>query len=262
MDLSTPKVMGILNVTPDSFYAGSRKQSKEKIRERAVRIVEEGADIIDIGGCSTRPGGVTCTEEEELERVSLGCSIVRDLYPDFPVSVDTFRPSVARMSLENYNVQIINDVSGGIYPDIWEVVKKYCAVYVLTHNGEGINFATETSDSVADLITWCSKKVNELHRLGVNDVVVDPGFGFGKTLKQNFEILNELEALVMTGWPILIGLSRKSMIYKTLDTSPEEALVGTIALNAIALSKGAQILRVHDVRETVEVVKLLTKMKE
>lgn len=254
LDFGVPKVMGILNVTPDSFYTSSRHIAPEEIRRSVARMVAEGADMIDVGGCSTRPGYEPPGAGEEWERVNLGCGIVKELAPEIPVSVDTFRAEVARKALDRWQVDIVNDVSGGADPDMWPLVAEKKVVYVLTHNRE--DGSTEYDDVVANVVTELSVKLNELHRLGVNDVIIDPGFGFAKTLDQNFCVMEELPALVRIGKPLLVGVSRKSMIYKTLGKLPEDSLAGTIALDAIALEKGANILRVHDVREAVDTVKI------
>ena len=257
MDLDIPKIMGILNVTSDSFYSDSRTLSEEKIRKRILQMVDEGVDIIDVGGCSTRPDSIPVSEEEEMKRVETGCRLVKELAPEIPLSVDTYRSNVAQVALEKYKADIINDVSGGCDSDIWSVVKEYNAIYVLTHN-EAI---LDSEDTTASTITWLSKKVNELHRLGINDVIIDPGFGFGKNIDQNFRIFDELHEISRIGLPVLVGISRKSMIYKTLDCLPEDALAATIALNAIALEKGAEILRVHDVKAAKDTVKIFAKLK-
>ena len=259
MDLKVPKVMGILNVTPDSFYSESRTIREDDIRNRIREMISEGADIIDIGGCSTRPGFRKVTEEEEMERVNLGCRILREIAPDFPLSIDTFRSSVAKGSISKWNAGIINDISGGEDINMFNVVAQNRVAYVLTHNSEQ---HTHYNDITADVITDLSKKVNELHRLGVTDVIIDPGFGFAKTIDENYSLLNELEEVAKMGLPLLVGISRKSMIYKTLECSPEESLVGTVALNTISLDKGANILRVHDVKPAVETIKLFKKLKE
>lgn len=259
MDLDVPRVMGILNVTPDSFYASSRTETQEKIKARAKKLISEGADIIDVGGCSTRPGYKAPSEIDEWERVELGCKVVRELSLQIPLSVDTFRAKVAYEAIKHFNVNIINDISGGEDKDIWKVAADQGVSYVLTHNKL---IESENKDITAIVISELSKKVNELHRLGVKDVIVDPGFGFAKSQKENFQLLEELDEIVKTGYPVLVGVSRKSMIYKTLNLTPEESLTGTISLNTIALLKGAAILRVHDVKEASEIVRLFIKLKE
>ena len=258
MDLEVPKVMGILNITPDSFYSGSRVSERREIEERVKRMLEEGVDIIDIGGCSTRPGFSEPTEKEEAERVDMGCEVVREITPDIPLSVDTYRSSVALHSIEKWGIDIVNDISGGLDPEMWPMVADKKVAYVLTHNRQENNGYKNVT---AEVITELSKSVNELHRLGVNDVIVDPGFGFAKSLDENFKLLNDLDLIKEIGLPLLVGISRKSMIYKTLNLTPEESLVGTIALNSIALEKGCDILRVHDVKAAKETVKLFAKLK-
>ena len=258
MDLSVPKVMGILNVTPDSFFDKSRTFDEGKIRERVVEMVNQGVDIIDVGGCSTRPGYEAPSPEEEWKRVELGCRLVKEITPEIPLSVDTFRADVADMAIRHFRVDIINDVSGGTDSQMWKTVAANRVAYVLTHNRP--DGCMDYADPVADVITELAKKISELHRFGLNDVIIDPGFGFAKSLEQNFLLLKELDELSRMGLPILIGVSRKSMIYKTLNVSPSEALTGSIALQAFALMKGADILRVHDVKPAVETVKLFEKL--
>ncbi|MCH5225504.1 MAG: dihydropteroate synthase [Muribaculaceae bacterium] len=260
MDLASPKVMGILNVTPDSFYAFSRTEGEREIEERVKRIVEEGADIIDVGGCSTRPGYVSPSPDDEWQRVDLACSIIKKSWPEMPLSLDTFRAEIASRAIDRWGVDIINDVSGGADPGMWPLVARKRVAYVLTHNR--LDGSKDYEDVTANVITELSWKLNELHRLGVNDVILDPGFGFAKTTEQNFRLLSELQEVARMGYPLLAGISRKSMIYKTLGKNPEETLAGTIALDAIALEKGAKILRVHDVAEARDTVILFQKMKE
>lgn len=257
MNLDIPKVMGILNVTPDSFYKDSASTSGEKLRERADKMIGEGAEIIDVGGCSTRPGYEAPDVEEEIRRVMLGCSVVREVSPSIALSVDTFRSEVMKAVADKYSVNIINDISGGEDPELWRFAAERKLAYVLTHNAE----IDENKDATAELITWLSKKANELHRLGVNDVIIDPGFGFGKTISQNFSIFEEIDEIKKMGLPVLVGISRKSMLYKTLGITPEESLAATVALDAIALEKGADILRVHDVKEAAQTVKLFATLK-
>ena len=258
MQLDIPKVMGILNVTPDSFFADSRNISEAKVRDRIYEMIKEGVEIIDVGGCSTRPGYQAPSLQEEWQRVKLGCTIVREIAPDMPLSLDTFRSEIALMAIEEFGVDIINDISGGTDPEMWGLIAEKRVVYVLTHNPEIANY----KDVTAETITWLSKRLNELHRLGVNDVVIDPGFGFAKSIEENFRLLDELDEIAQIGLPILAGLSRKSMIYKTLGCSSAEALTGTIVLDTVALLKGADILRVHDVKEAVETVKLFSQLKK
>ena len=255
MDLSEPQVMGILNVTPDSFYAGSRKQTEQEIAERANQIVAEGGTIIDVGAYSTRPGASEVSEAEEMERLRFGLDIVRRELPYTVVSVDTFRPDVARMAVEEFGADIINDVSEGrgageAYPAIFRMVAQLHVPYILMSVHPGIR----------EMLLAFAKEVQQLRDLGVKDIILDPGFGFGKTLEQNYQILSELERLQVMELPVLVGVSRKSMIYKKFGCTPQEALNGTTALNTIALMKGAGILRVHDVREAVECCKIVRSL--
>ncbi|MBQ8702175.1 MAG: dihydropteroate synthase [Prevotella sp.] len=236
IDLSTPQVMGILNVTPDSFFAGSRKQTEAEIAERANQIVEQGGTMIDVGAMSTRPGYDDVTKEEEMRRLRLALPIIRREQPDAILSVDTFREEVARMAVEEYGVDIINDVRGEMTPPRVPYI-----------------YMSSAPTSEAILMDF-AEKVQRLRDQGHKDIILDPGFGFGKTVEQNYEVLGNMERLQVMQLPILVGVSRKSMIWKKLGITPDEALNGTTALNTIALQKGATILRVHDVKEAVETV--------
>lgn len=260
LDLSTPKVMGIVNVTPDSFYASGRTYDAASVERRILQLKNEGADIIDIGGFSTRPGAGDVDPEEEYHRLSVGLEAVHRLWPEVPVSVDTFRGSVARRCIEDWGVDIINDVGGGtLDPEMWSLVAELRVAYVLMHmrgTPSDMNTFTGYKDVTAEVITDLSRKVFELRGLGVNDIIIDPGFGFAKTISQNFILLDELSEFCKMGLPVLAGISRKSMIWKTLDITPEESLPATCALNAIALREGASLLRVHDVKAAREIVKL------
>jgi dihydropteroate synthase len=249
MDLSQPQVMGILNVTPDSFYAASRKQTEQEIAECANRIVAEGGTIIDVGACSTRPGFQEISEAEEMERLRFGLGIVRRELPDGVVSVDTFRPDVARMAVEEFGVGIINDVSEG-NPKMFRMVSRLRVPYMLMSQ----------QATIREMLLSFAEKVQQLRDLGVKDIILDPGFGFGKTLDENYQIMGELDKLQVMDLPLLVGVSRKSMIYKLLGFMPDESLNGTTALNTIALMKGASILRVHDVKEAVECCKLVNQL--
>ena len=246
MDLSEPQVMGILNVTPDSFYAASRQQTEQEIAECASRIVAEGGTIIDVGACSTRPGFQEISEAEEMERLRFGLGIVRRELPDGIISVDTFRPDVARMAVEEFGVGIINDVSEG-NPRMFRMVSRLRVPYILMSQ----------QPTIREMHLSFAEKVQQLRDLGAKDIILDPGFGFGKTLEQNYQIMGELDKLQVMGLPILVGVSRKSMIYKLLGFTPDESLNGTTALNTIALMKGASILRVHDVKEAVECCRIV-----
>lgn len=249
MDLSEPQVMGILNVTPDSFYAASRQQTELEIAECASRIVAEGGTIIDVGACSTRPGFQEISEAEEMERLRFGLGIVRRELPDGVISVDTFRPDVARMAVEEFGVGIINDVSEG-NPRMFRMVSRLRVPYILMSQ----------QPTIREMLLSFAEKVQQLRDLGAKDIILDPGFGFGKTLEQNYQIMGELDKLQVMGLPLLVGVSRKSMIYKLLGFTPDESLNGTTALNTIALMKGASILRVHDVKEAVECCKIVEQI--
>lgn len=258
LDLSSPVVMGILNATPDSFYAGCRVEAEEDIAARADRIMAEGAKIIDVGACSTRPGSEFADKQEEMTRLRRALRIVRKVQPEALVSVDTFRPEVARMAVEEFGVGMVNDISGGGFsldapetiPPMFECTARLRVPYVLT---------SVESNLHAMLKTWAGA-TRMLHSLGVADVILDPGFGFGKDLTQNYQLMARLDLMRVLQLPILVGVSRKSMIWKLLDGSPQTALAGTTALHAMALSKGASILRVHDVAEAVDVCKVMEKL--
>lgn len=245
LSLSVPQVMGILNVTPDSFYSGSRKQTEQEIAERANQIVTDGGAMIDVGGYSTRPGAQDVPEEEEMSRLRFALDIVRRELPYSVVSVDTFRPDVARMAVEEFGVDIVNDVSEGSSA-MFRMVSNLRVPYILMSQ----------QPTMRDILMSFAEKVQQLRDFGAKDIILDPGFGFGKTLEQNYEVMGELEKLRVMGLPLLVGVSRKSMIYKLFGCTSDEALNGTTALNTIALMKGAAILRVHDVREAVECVKI------
>ena len=250
LDLATPQVMGILNVTPDSFYAASRQQTEQEIAECARRIVAEGGTIVDVGACSTRPGFEEISEAEEMERLRFGLGIIRRELPDGVISVDTFRPDVARMAVEEFGVGIINDVSGGNLR-MFRMVSRLRVPYILMSQ----------QPTIREMLLSFAEKVQQLRDLGAKDIILDPGFGFGKTLDENYQIMGELDKLQVMGLPLLVGVSRKSMIYKLLGFTPDESLNGTTALNTIALMKGASILRVHDVKEAVECCKMVGKVK-
>ena len=264
MDFRIPKVMGIINVTPDSFYSGSRTPGDSEILGRVLQLKEEGADILDLGGYSSRPGAEDVSAEEEYSRLARGLEIVRREWEYVPVSIDTFRASVARRCVEEWGVDIINDISGGtLDPAMWETVADLRVAYVLMHmrgTPATMQELTDYADVTAEVITDLSRKVYELRGLGVNDIIIDPGFGFAKTASQNFRLLNELGEFCRMGMPVLAGLSRKSMIWRTLGITPEESYEGTVALDAIAVDRGADILRVHDVRAARQTVELLSRL--
>lgn len=259
-----PLVMGIINVTPDSFYPSSRVSSDADIRARVQRMISEGVDMIDLGAYSSRPGADDVSAEEEEARISLGMSAIRAVAPDAIVSVDTFRAEVARAAVVDYAADIINDISGGdLDADMWRTVAELKVPYVLMHmrgTPATMQSMTDYADVTADVIKDLSEKLRALRLMGVADVVVDPGFGFGKTLDQNFEMMRDLPLFVESlEAPLLVGISRKSMITKTLGVDPSGALAGTVALNTIAVMRGASIIRVHDVAEAVAAVKMCEK---
>ncbi len=264
MDLSVPRVMGILNVTPDSFYAGSRKQTARDIAERVEQLMEEGADIIDIGAYSSRPNAKDVAAEEEMERLEKGLRIIRQLAPDAVVSVDTFRASVAQRCVGEYGVAMINDISAGELDScMFETVACLGVPYIMMHmqgTPQNMQVAPHYDNLIQDIMTYFARKIQALRELGQKDIIVDPGFGFGKTLEHNYELMNRLERLKILELPVLVGVSRKSMVYKLLDITPDESLNGTSVLHTIALLKGASILRVHDVRACREVVRIVEKM--
>ncbi len=263
VSLSRPLVMGILNVTPDSFYSGSRTQDKEEIANRVNTIVSEGADIIDIGAYSSRSNAEDISPEVEMKRLSTGLDIVRKLYPEAKVSVDTFRADIASRCVKEYGVQMINDISGGTLDNrMFETVGELKVAYVLMHmrgTPQTMMQQTRYEQIIPEMLYYFAERIARLESLGVNDIVIDPGFGFGKTLDDNYQLMNRLDEFARIGLPLLVGISRKSMIYKLLDKTPEESLNGTSVLNTLALLGGADILRVHDVKEAVETVKIVSK---
>lgn len=267
MDMSSPKVMGILNVTPDSFFSGSRKQTEQDIADRCNQIIAEGGDIIDVGAFSTRPGAPEVSETEEMERLRYGLNILRREQPDAVVSVDTFRPDVARMAVEEYGAAIVNDVSeGGItgvankplgwtqgdYPEIFTMVARLGVPYILM----------SVKPNIKEMLLGFAHEVQQLRDLGVKDIILDPGFGFGKNLDDNYRLMEEMDKLKVLGLPLLVGVSRKSMIFKLIGGDPTTSLNGTTVLHTISLMKGANILRVHDVKEAAECVAIFERLKK
>ncbi len=262
IDLATPKVMGILNCTPDSFYVGSRKQTEHDIAERANQIIQEGGTMIDVGAFSTRPGAKEVSEEEEMARLKAALQVVRREQPDAVVSVDTYRPNVARHCIEDWGADIINDVSeGGLTgivntpiheaENMFDIIGQLKVPYILM----------SVKSNLHDMMISFADEVQQLRNRGVKDIILDPGFGFGKTLQQNYEIYNDMERLGTLQLPLLVGISRKTMIYKLVGGDPTTALNGTTVLNTAALLKGAGILRVHDVQEAVESVKIVSAIQ-
>lgn len=260
LDLSTPQVMGILNATPDSFYAASRTQTEREIANRAEEILQQGGTIIDVGACSTRPDSKTATEAEEEERLRLALKTIRIVAPNAIVSVDTFRPQLARMAVEEYGVAIVNDVGAPVnnpevtiasQKDMFRMVSRLRVPYIYMSR----------KSNIKDILLDSAEVVDVLRSMGQKDIIIDPGFGFGKTVEENYEVMNGMERLQMLKLPIMVALSRKSMIYRLLESTQEQALAGTIALNTIGLMKGADILRVHDVKEAVDCAKIVKSLE-
>ena len=265
LDLSTQKVMGILNVTPDSFYDGGYYNSNAKILKQVEKMIRDGATIIDIGGYSSRPGADDIAEKIELDRVIPTLKDCKKYFPETYFSVDTFRSKVADECINN-GADIINDISGGnLDNNMMKVVGKYQIPYIIMHmKGNPSNMVKKAKydDIIGELISYFSKKINDAAKFNIKDVIIDPGFGFAKNISQNFELLNNLDFFKNLKMPLLVGLSRKSMIYKTLNIKPDKALNGSIVLQTISLIKGANILRVHDVKEAVECIKLIQELKK
>lgn len=263
LSLATPVVMGILNVTPDSFYADSRKQNETAIHERIQAILSEGGQIIDIGGYSSRPDAAEVSPEEEMERLAFALKILNTRYPEAVVSVDTFRAGVARRCVEEYGVAMINDISGGeLDAAMFSTVADLNVPYIMMHmrgTPQTMQQHTGYTDMMEEIMLYFAAKVRELHLLGVNDIILDPGFGFSKTVDQNYLLMNRLQEFGVFDLPLLVGISRKSMIYRFLGGTPADSLNGTTVLNTLSLMNGADILRVHDVKAAVEAVKLVTK---
>ena len=264
IDLSSPKVMGIINITPDSFYDGGLNKNKKDILNHVNLMLKEGATFIDVGGYSSRPNAEHISEEDELKRIlPIVISILKE-FPEALISIDTFRSKVAKQTIEA-GAALINDISAGKLDDnMLETIASLQVPYIMMHmrgKPQTMQQLTEYNDLTKDIIFYFSEQIAKAKKLGIIDIIIDPGFGFAKTLEQNYEMLNELELLKMIGMPMLVGFSRKSMIYKILETTPKNALNGTSVLNTIALQKGASILRVHDVKEAVECVKLIKALK-
>lgn len=261
-----PWVMGIVNVTPDSFYADSRTFDSQSIYNRIADLIEQGADAIDIGGYSSRPGAADVSAQEEYSRLASALEIIRKHFPDTIVSIDTFRADVARKCVLDWQADIINDISGGIAdPEMWNTVAELKVPYILMHmrgTPKTMQSLCDYSDVTADVIKDLAAKIDKMRQLGIADIIIDPGFGFAKTLEQNYTLMSELQEFKRLNMPLLVGISHKSMIYKALDIKPENALNGTTVLNTIALSKGADILRVHDVKEAKEAVKIINLLNE
>ena len=266
MDLSQPKVMGILNVTPDSFYAESRLQTEKEIILRLQEMENEGASIMDIGAYSSRPNAQHISIEEEMERLRNCLTLVNKECPNAIVSIDTFRADIAKMCVEEYGAAMINDISAGnMDKQMFATIAQLGVPYIIMHmqgTPQDMQSDPHYDNLLKEVFYYFSEKISKLRDLGVKDIILDPGFGFGKTLEHNYQLMNHLEEFSTFELPLLVGISRKSMIYKLLGTSPEEALNGTTALNTISLLKGANILRVHDVKAAVEAVNIVEKMKQ
>jgi dihydropteroate synthase len=266
IDLTIPVVMGIVNVTPDSFFRESRLMTPKMVLQAVEKMIENGAQIVDVGGFSSRPGAEFISQDEEIKRVSEGVELILKKFPDTFISIDTFRSGVARYMVKNYQVAMINDISGGMMDDLmFETIADLQVAYVLMHmrgNSQNMQSKTQYEDVVADILRFLEKRVAQLHLLGVKDIIVDPGFGFAKTMDQNYLILSKLSCFKELNIPVLAGLSRKSMLYNLLNIEAEEALNATTAANILALLGGASILRVHDVKEAVQAIQIYQKYKE
>ncbi len=266
LDLTNPVVMGVLNVSPDSFYDGGKYTTEEAALARAGQMIEEGVDIIDIGAVSTRPGAENISTKEELTRLLPAVTAIRKKFPDIPISVDTFRSWVALRVIDEVGECIVNDISGGTFDEhMFDTIAKLGVPYILMHiqgTPQNMQDNPQYEDIIKDISKYFSDKVRKLTKAGVKDVIIDPGFGFGKTLDDNYDLLNRLDSFKVFQLPLLVGVSRKSMIHKLLEIEPDESLPGTITANTMALLGGADILRVHDVKEAVHAVRLFKKLKE
>lgn len=264
IDFDTPRIMGILNLTPDSFYDGGRKSTREDFIRHAEKMLQEGASFIDVGAYSSRPGATHISSQEEIDRILPVVEDLRREFPDIILSIDTFRSEVARSCVQA-GAAIINDISGGSLDDkMLQTVADLQVPYILMHmrgTPRNMNNLTQYDDLVQDILFYFSEKISEARELGINDIIVDPGFGFSKTLEQNYQLMGKLDLFQSLELPILSGISRKSMIYNLFNTTPDEALNGTTVLNTVSLLKGANILRVHDVKEAFECVKMLSLME-
>ena len=265
LDLSTPRVMAIMNLTPDSFYDGGKLKNHEQVLAKVQQFIDEGASIIDLGGYSTRPGAADISVEEEISRVIPVVQLIREHFRAIPLSVDTFRSQVARAALEQ-GASMVNDVSGATADDLMlDLIAEYQVPYVGMHmrgTPQTMNTLTDYQDIVFEIRYFFSTLAEKAAKRNINDLIVDPGLGFAKTIAQNFHLLYHLDAFKLIELPVLIGLSRKSMIYKTLNTTPENALNGSSALHMAALERGAHLLRVHDVKEAQECIKLFTQLRD
>ncbi len=265
MPLNEPVIMGILNITPDSFFSGSRKETEREIDERIQAILSEGGTIIDLGGYSSRPDASPIDEAEEMKRLTTALELIKRHYADTVISIDTFRSGIARRCVEEYGASIINDISGGQLDDnMFATIAALNVPYILMHmrgTPQTMQQHTKYDDLIGEILIYFASRIRQLHLLGVNDIIIDPGFGFSKTTDQNYQLMHQLNELALLDLPLLIGISRKSMIYKLLGSTPEESLNGTTVLNTIALLNGANFLRVHDVKAAKEAVRIVSKYK-
>jgi dihydropteroate synthase len=265
IDLSTPKLMGVLNVTPDSFYDGGRYNDEKAVLERAEKVLVEGATFIDVGGYSSRPGADHISEEEEINRILRPIDVISKNFPELIISIDTFRTSVARAAID-HGASMINDISGGsLDPNMFDLISKLKIPYVLMHmKGDPKTMVSLSvyQNVFNEVLEFFHQRVHQLTGNGINDIIIDPGFGFAKTREQNFELLSQLNKFRILERPLMAGLSRKSMVWKTLGITPEEALNGTTALNTVAVLNGIDILRVHDVKEAAQVITLVREMRD
>ena len=266
VEIDRPWVMGIVNVTPDSFYSGSRATDELTLVGRVRQLIAEGADVLDIGACSTRPGSQSVDAQAEMDRLQWALGIIRREAPGVILSVDTYRADVARRCVEDWGVDIINDISGGTLDDtMFKTVAQLHVPYVLMHmrgTPDTMSSLTDYDNVTADVLEWMARRIDDMRQMGVADIIADPGFGFAKTVEQNYELLARLEAFHALNAPLLVGVSRKRIIYTPLDCTADGALNGTTIVNTLALERGAHILRVHDVRPAVEAVKLVSLMRE
>lgn len=266
IDLTNPIVMGVLNVSPDSFFDGGKYTTEEKILTRAEQMIHEGGNIIDVGAVSTRPGAKQISTKEELSRLLPAVTAIRNKFPEIALSIDTYRSWVALRVIDEVGECIVNDISGGSFDEhMFDTIAKLGVPYILMHiqgSPQNMQDSPDYDDIIKDVSKYFSDKVRKLTKAGVKDVIIDPGFGFGKTIEHNYDLLNRLDAFKVFQLPLLVGISRKSMIYKLLEIDPEQSLPGTVAANMMALLGGADILRVHDVKEAVQAVSMFKKLKE
>ena len=264
--LDSPRIMGILNITPDSFFDGGRYLNIDSILSQVEEMINEGTDFIDIGASSTRPGAKRISEEEELRRLSEPVKQIRDSFPEMYISIDTYQSSIAQKMVSDFGVDIINDISAGLMDEaMFETIADLNVPYIMMHTQgtpENMQLNPSYTDVVKEVLLFLSERLEKLNLLGVNDVIADPGFGFGKTLDQNYEILDKLDFFSMLEIPLMVGLSRKSMVYNLIESTPDDALNGTSIVHAIALLNGADILRVHDVKQAKEAITIVNKLKE